>query len=295
MVIDCKDVAAEILQGAKEDRDFASGYLILPDKWKPCLAILSISKDDASAVYLRNKTKVCEDAGIEVIQTHFAENVGRETIINVIEKYNKDTKVHAIIVQLPLPDSLKPYEREILNTINPEKDVDGLTVENIGYLNSNTKRRWYHPEPCTPEGIMYLLTSYLNVCCSGKRAVVIGRSDIVGRPIAAMLMRENATVTICHSKTENLGEITQTADILICAAGKPKMVTKDMVKNGAIVIDVGINRDENGKLCGDVDFDNVKDIAEYITKVPGGVGLLTTAALARNVIGMAIAQDGVEI
>lgn len=294
MVIDCKKVAAEILQSAKDDIDFC-GNLICPTGWKPRLVILSVGNDDASAIYLRNKTKVCESVGIEVIHDYFPENVGREEIKDTIEKYNKDTKVHAILLQLPLPKSLKPYEREIINTISPEKDVDGLTAENIGYLNCGMPRREGNPEPCTPAGIMYLLESYLNVCCVGQRAVVIGRSDIVGRPMAAMLMRKHATVTICHSKTENLSEITQTADILICAAGKLKMITADMVKNGAIVIDVGINRDENGNLCGDVDFDNVKDVAKFITKVPGGVGLLTTATLAKNVIGMAIAQSCYEI
>lgn len=286
MIFDCKTCAQQILEDATQNAAFHQE--IVQPNFTPSLAILSIGEDTASKVYLKNKTKVCESVGIKVATFDLPATSSKEEIIFLIQALNDDPNTHAIIVQLPLPKSLKNDTFEILNSIDPKKDVDGFTVTNIGQLNSNSTTCAPCP-PCTAAGIMCLLKWY-NIDVDGKHVVIIGRSDIVGRPLAAMMLRKNATVTVCHSHTQNLAMFTKNADILVCAAGQVKLITADMVKQDAIVIDVGINRDENGKLCGDVDFENVKDSAAYITKVPGGVGLLTTAMLASQVIELAIMQ-----
>ena len=286
MIFDCKACAQQILEDATQNAAFHQE--IVQPNFTPSLAILSIGEDAASKVYLQNKTKICESVGIKVATFDLLATSSKEEIIFLIQALNDDPNTHAIIVQLPLPKALKYDTFDIINSIDPKKDVDGFTVTNIGQLNSNSTT--YAPcPPCTAAGIMCLLKWY-NIDVDGKHVVIIGRSDIVGRPLAAMMLKMNATVTICHSHTQNLAMFTKSADILISAAGQPKLITADMVKQDAIVIDVGINRDENGKLCGDVDFENVKDSAAYITKVPGGVGLLTTAMLACQVIELAIAQ-----
>lgn len=286
MIFDCKACAQQILEDATQNAAFHQE--IVQPNFTPSLAILSIGEDTASKVYLKNKTKVCESVGIKVATFDLPATSSKEEIIFLIQALNDDPDTHAIIVQLPLPKALKYDTFDIINSIDPKKDVDGFTVTNIGQLNSNSTTCAPCP-PCTAAGIMCLLKWY-NIDVDGKHVVIIGRSDIVGRPLAAMMLRKNATVTVCHSHTQNLAMFTKNADILVCAAGQVKLITADMVKQDAIVIDVGINRDENGKLCGDVDFENVKDSAAYITKVPGGVGLLTTAMLASQVIELAIMQ-----
>ncbi len=242
----------------------------------PHIAIVLVGEVEASQIYVKNKIKACKLIGMEFTLIKKEANITNEELIQVIENLNNDDNIDGIIVQLPLPKHIN--EQLIINTINNKKDVDGFGIENKGKLFSGL--------PClksaTPYGIIKLLEEY-NIDCSGKNAVVIGRSNIVGKPMAMMLLEKNATVTICHSKTQNLKDICLKADIIVVAIGKAKFLTKDMVKKDAIIIDVGMNRDEFG-LCGDVDFENVKDLASYITPVPGGVGPLTIAMLLYNTV-----------
>lgn len=240
------------------------------------LAILMVGKNPASEVYVSNKEKACEQVGIKTRIYQFDENISQKEIIKTIEECNNDEKVTGILVQLPLPSHLN--SDTILDTIDPDKDVDGLNIVNQGKLQKGLPCI----EPATPKGVITLLKNN-NIELAGKNVVIIGRSYLVGRPLAALFLKENATVTICHSKTNNLKDITKKADILCAAIGKPKYITEDMVKRDVIVVDIGINR-VAGKLCGDVDFEKVSEIASYISPVPKGVGPMTIASLLQNVM-----------
>ncbi|WP_373479430.1 bifunctional methylenetetrahydrofolate dehydrogenase/methenyltetrahydrofolate cyclohydrolase FolD [Geminocystis sp.] len=274
-ILDGKNLAKKIqsrLQIAIEEK-------IAEKKRPPGLAVLMVGDNPASAVYVRNKEKSCQKIGMKSFGKHFPSDITQEELEAVIEELNNDTSVDGILVQLPLPDHFDSVA--LLHTIAPEKDVDGLHPINLGKLVRGEKGL----RSCTPAGVMEILTEY-NIDLAGKKVVVVGRSILVGKPLALMLLEKNATVTIAHSKTLNLPEVTKEADILIAAVGKPEMITADMVKPNAVVIDVGINRletpDGKGRLVGDVDFNEVKEIASYITPVPGGVGPMTIAILLQN-------------
>ena len=241
------------------------------------LAVVLVGEDPASQVYVRNKIKACEEVGIRSYSYKLPENTSEEQLSSLIEELVAAENVHGILVQLPLPKHLN--ERKILRLIPPSKDVDGFCAENIGNLAMNRETI----VSCTPYGVMKMLEEY-KIDPKGKRAVVLGRSNIVGKPMAMLLLNADATVTVCHSKTHDLKEICAQADILVVAIGRAKFVGADMVKEGAVVIDVGMDRDENGKLCGDVDFAAVKDKASYITPVPGGVGPMTITMLLYNTV-----------
>ncbi len=241
------------------------------------LAVVLIGNDSASQVYVRNKIKGCEDAGIRSFAHYLPAETTQEQAQSLVRALAEDDAVHGILVQLPLPKHLD--SEKILAEIPTSKDVDGFCAENIGLLAMNQRGT----VACTPLGVMELLKRY-QISTAGKRAVVIGRSNIVGRPMALLLLNADATVTVCHSRTQNLKEECTRADILVAAIGKAKFVKADMVKDGAVVIDVGMNRDEDGKLCGDVDFEEVKDKTSYITPVPGGVGPMTIAMLLTNTV-----------
>lgn len=244
---------------------------------RPGLAVVLVGDDPASAVYVRNKSKACAEVGIYSEVYRLPEETGREQLLGLIEQLNQSPLIHGILVQLPLPKHLDP--EEVIMAIDPAKDVDAFHPVNVGKIMIGN----YDFLPCTPAGVMELLhRSGIEV--SGKECVVIGRSNIVGKPQAMLLLHENATVTVCHSKTRDLPSVCRRADILVSAVGKAKFVTADMVRNGAIVIDVGMNRDENGKLCGDVDFEPVSEKASYITPVPGGVGPMTITMLLKNTV-----------
>ena len=252
----------------------------LPEKYGrvPHLVVVRVGEDPASVVYVRNKEKACEAVGIKNSTIVLAESTAEEELLNLIDALNGDDTVDGILVQLPLPKHIS--EAKVIETIAREKDVDGFHPYNVAGLWQKTP----HVSPCTPAGIMKLLEA-IGVDPKGKRAVVIGRSNIVGLPVAKMLLDANATVTLCHTRTVDLPSITRQAEILVVAAGRAKMVTADMVSPGAIVIDVGMDRDpETGKLCGDVDFDSVAPIAGAITPVPGGVGPMTIACLMENTL-----------
>lgn len=278
IIIDGKAVAAAVKQEQKKRVDG------LKAEGKKCgLAVIIVGEDPASKVYVRNKMLSCQEVGIDSYSYELPENTPEEQIISIIDKLNADDKVNGILVQLPLPKHID--ERKVLKSIDPEKDVDGFSAYQMGKMVLGEK---CFPS-CTPRGVMELL-HYYKIDVSGKHAVVIGRSNTVGKPMALMLLKDNATVTICHSKTQNLAEITKQADILVVAIGRGRFVTEDMVKEGAVVIDVGMNRID-GKLCGDVDFDNVKEKCSYITPVPGGVGPMTVAMLMKNTVDSAC-NDG---
>ena len=244
---------------------------------KPGLAVILVGDNQASNLYVNMKEKACYAVGFKSVVERLSESVSTEDILNLIDEFNKDDSIHGILVQLPLPTHID--EKKILYAIDPLKDVDGFHPYNVGllYIGEDTFN------PCTPLGVMKLFKEY-DIKLRGKNAVVVGASNIVGRPMAAMLLREFATVTICHIYTKNLKEICKRADILISAAGKSKLIDSNYVKNGAIIIDIGMNKDECGKLCGDVDFESVKNIASYITPVPGGVGPMTIAMLLYNTL-----------
>lgn len=244
------------------------------------LVVIQVGNDPASCTYIRNKEKACGYVGIETETHRFDSNVSTDILVDFIEGLNVDDSVNGILVQLPLPVHLN--EQKIINAINPDKDVDGFTFINAGKLARNYKKRM-QLLPCTPMGIMNILSWY-DINVAGKNCVVVGRSNIVGRPMAELLLNSDATVTICNSHTSNLKDICKNADVLVCAVGKPKFFTEEYIKDGAIVIDVGMNRDDNGKLCGDVDFDSVSKLSGAITPVPGGVGQMTVAMLMDNCI-----------
>ena len=249
-----------------------------------CLAVIQVGNDPASSVYVGNKKKACEYIGIESLSYELPEDVTQKELISLIESLNEREDVNGILVQLPLPEHID--EDAVIRAIAPEKDVDGFHPQSVGALCIGQKGF----VSCTPAGIIQLLKRS-GVEIAGKECVVIGRSNIVGKPMALLLLRENGTVTVTHSKTKNLKEVTKRADILIVAIGKPKMITKEYVKEGAVVIDVGIHRNENNKLCGDVDYDDVAPVCSAITPVPGGVGPMTIAMLMQNVVESAALED----
>ena len=249
----------------------------------PGLAVIVVGNDPASVVYVRNKHKATLDAGMNSYQIEFPESISESALLEKINELNLDSSVNGILVQLPLPKHIS--ELKVTLAISPSKDVDAFHPENVGKIMTGD----YDFLPCTPAGVMRLLDFY-NVNIAGKRCVVLGRSNIVGKPMAHLLMERDGTVTVCHSKTVNLADITRSADILIVAIGRPKFVLADMVKPGAVVIDVGINRDESGKLVGDVDFESVSRIASYISPVPGGVGPMTITMLLENTLTAAKKQ-----
>lgn len=275
MTIDGKLVARKIKDNVSD--------MVRRMKRPPKLAVIAAGHDPASAVYVRSKEKACKECGIDSIVIRMDE-ASQEEVIKKIHELNYDPSVDGILVQLPLPDEIN--ERAVISEIEPCKDVDGLHPLNVGKMQSGM----HGIVPCTPAGIMEIL-KYYDIPIDGKRCCVIGRSNLVGRPIAYLMDKAEATVTLCHSHTRSLAEEAKRADILIVAAGKKKLITADMVKDGAVVIDIGINRDDNGKLCGDVDFENVKDKASYITPVPNGVGAMTVAMLMLNVAQIAARKD----
>ena len=272
MLLNGKEFSKKIKNNIKQEVE----NLINETNITPGLAIILVGNNPASEIYVRNKVKDATKCGIYANLIRFSEEISEQDLINEVKKLNNDDTYHGLIVQLPLPRHIN--EQVIIDTISPDKDVDGFGILNKGKLFSGLTSI----ESATPKGIMHLLEEY-NINPKGKHAVVVGRSNIVGKPMAIMLLNKHATVTICHSRTENLSEITKQADILVVAIGKPKFITKDMVKDGAVVIDVGTNRVED-KLVGDVDFENVEPIASYITPVPGGVGPLTIATLLENTV-----------
>lgn len=252
----------------------------------PRLAVIIVGSDPASEVYVRNKQRTCEELGIRSDHIALPAETSKEELLACIEELNVDPEVHGILVQLPLPAQIAEDEEEILSHIDPRKDVDGFHPVNVGHLVLGAPGL----RPCTPAGCIRML-DYAGIPIEGVHAVIIGRSNIVGKPMAHLLLERNATVTICHSRTQNLAAIARTADILVAAVGRPHFVTADMVKEGATVIDVGINRIAPKKLVGDVDFDAAAAVAGAITPVPGGVGLLTVAMLMENVVQAAKAQN----
>ncbi len=249
-----------------------------------CLAVIIVGSDPASRIYVNNKKAACERIGIKSLEFALPEETTTEELLALIDKLNADKSVNGILCQLPVPEHIN--KNEVLERILPSKDVDCFHPENVGRLSIGKG----HLMPCTPMGMVKML-EYEGIDPAGKHCVIIGRSDIVGKPMAMLMLSKNATVTVCHSKTVDLPSITRQADILVAAVGKPKFVTADMVKAGAVVLDVGMDRDENGKLCGDVDFEAVKEKASAITPVPGGVGPMTIAMLMRNTVEAAKAQN----
>ena len=244
---------------------------------KSKLAVIMVGDDPSSKIYVRNKSLACEELGIEYEEYLLDSNIEMKELLDLINKLNEREDVHGILLQSPIPKHLDV--NLAFRTIKPEKDVDGFNPINVGKLSLNQECF----VSCTPFGVMRMLNEY-NIEIEGKHAVILGRSNIVGKPMLQCLLNKNATVTVCHSKTQNLTELTKQADILICAIGKAKFVTADMVKENAVVIDVGINRNEEGKVCGDVDFEEVSKKASYITPVPGGVGPMTIAMLMHNIV-----------
>ena len=243
----------------------------------PCLAVIIVGDDPASRVYVNNKKAACEYIGIKSLEYALSADTTQDELLKLIDTLNADSGVDGILVQLPLPSQLD--EKEVLYRIRPEKDVDAFHPVNVGKIMIGD----FDFLPCTPAGVMELIKES-GVEISGKQCVVVGRSNIVGKPQSMLLLHQNGTVTICHSRTKNLAEVCRSADILVAAVGRPKFITADMVKEGAVVIDVGINRGEDGKLCGDVDYDEVAKIAGAITPVPGGVGPMTISMLMRNTL-----------
>lgn len=280
-IIDGRAVAA-FVKGREKEKVIA-----LKEKGiEVCLAVILVGNDPASCVYVANKRKDCDELGIKSIEYALGEDTTMDELLKLIDELNKNSNIHGILCQLPLPRHLD--ETLVLEAISPLKDVDAFHPENVGRIMMGK----YDFLPCTPAGIMEML-SYYNIDTAGKNCVVIGRSNIVGKPMAMLMLHSNSTVTICHSRTNNLKEVCLTADILISAVGKADFVKADMVKDGAVVIDVGMNRNAEGKLCGDVDFDGIKEKASMITPVPGGVGPMTRAMLMCNTVTAAKKQNGI--
>lgn len=271
-LIDGKAIAQEIKNECKEKAAFLKEQGITKT-----LAVIQVGSDPASSVYVRNKKNACAFVGIESLSYELPDTTSEEELLSLIRELNDNSKVNGILVQLPLPSHID--EDKVIQTISPTKDVDGFHIQNAGALATGEKGF----VPCTPLGVIELLKRS-NISIEGKHCVVLGRSNIVGKPMAQLLLKENGTVTICHSKTTNLKELTRQADILVVAIGKPKFVDASFVQEGAVVIDVGIHRNENNKLCGDVNFDDVAPHTSAITPVPGGVGPMTIAMLMKNCI-----------
>ena len=268
-VIDGKKVAASLKDSIAEQ--------VRKNGYTPGLAVIIVGDDPASRIYVNNKKKACEYCGFFSKEYSLAENTTQSELISLIKRLNQDSSIDGILCQLPLPEHLD--EKAVIEAISPEKDVDAFSEIDVGKIMIGN----YDFAPCTPSGVMELLR-YYEIDVAGKNAVVIGRSNIVGKPMAMLLLHADATVTLCHSKTRNLKELCRTADIVVSSVGKPDIVTADMVKEGAVVIDVGITRTQGGKICGDVDFENVKQKASFITPVPGGVGPMTIAVLMQNTL-----------
>lgn len=280
-IIDGRAIAA-FVKGREKEKVIA-----LKEKGiEVCLAVILVGNDPASCVYVANKRKDCDELGIKSIEYALGEDTTMDELLKLIDELNKNSNIHGILCQLPLPRHLD--ETLVLEAISSLKDVDAFHPENVGRIMMGK----YDFLPCTPAGIMEML-SYYNIDTAGKNCVVIGRSNIVGKPMAMLMLHSNSTVTICHSRTNNLKEVCLTADILISAVGKADFVKADMVKDGAVVIDVGMNRNAEGKLCGDVDFDGIKEKASMITPVPGGVGPMTRAMLMCNTVTAAKKQNGI--
>lgn len=271
-IIDGKEVAASVRESIKKEVE-----VLEKDGKKTGLAVIIVGNNPASRVYVNNKKKGCAEVGMESFEYALPEETTTDELLELVEKLNNDTAVDGILCQLPLPSQID--EKKVLNAIAPNKDVDAFHPVNTGHIMIGD----HSFLPCTPAGIMEML-KYYNISVEGKECVVIGRSNIVGKPMAMLLLGQNGTVTICHSRTKNLKEVTRRADILVAAVGKAYFVTPDMVKDGAVVIDVGMNRNAEGKLCGDVDFDKVKDKCSFITPVPGGVGPMTITMLLKNTL-----------
>ncbi len=279
-IIDGKAISAKVKAEVREEADAlkAKGISI-------GLAVVIVGNNPASRVYVNNKKKACAEVGFESSEYALPEETTQEELLALVDKLNNDDKVNGILVQLPLPSQID--EKAVINAIRPEKDVDAFHPVNVGRIMIGD----FAFLPCTPAGVMELIKS-TGVDISGKECVVIGRSNIVGKPMAMLLLHKNGTVTICHSKTKNLAEVCRRADILVAAVGRANFVTADMIKEGAVVIDVGMNRLENGKLCGDVNFAECSEKAGYITPVPGGVGPMTIAMLMRNTLTSAKIKAG---
>lgn len=243
----------------------------------PGLAVILVGENPASQVYVRNKVKACQDSGLHSLLEKYPEDLTEKALLSRIQSLNQDPSIHGILVQLPLPKHIDA--QKVIEAISPNKDVDGFHIASAGALMTGMPGFW----PCTPYGCMKMLES-IAYDLKGKHAVVIGRSNIVGKPMALMLLQKNATVTICHSATPNLKAMTLQADVIVAAVGKRNVLTADMVKPGAVVLDVGMNRNDEGKLCGDVDFEGVEKVASYITPVPGGVGPMTITMLLVNTL-----------
>lgn len=271
-ILDGKKVSAKVREDLKLEVDNLKKEGI-----KPKLAVIMVGNDPASKVYVRNKNKACEEIGIEYEEFLLGEETTMEELLNVIDNLNKNQNIDGILLQSPIPKHLDI--NKAFRAILPEKDVDGFHPINAGKLSIGEKCF----VPCTPHGVVKIIEEY-NIETEGKNVVIVGRSNIVGKPLIQCMLQKNATVTVCHSKTRNLEEFTRKADILIVAIGKQKFITENMVREGVVVIDIGINRNEEGKLVGDVDFDNVSKKASYITPVPGGVGPMTVAMLMENVV-----------
>ncbi|WP_407724776.1 bifunctional methylenetetrahydrofolate dehydrogenase/methenyltetrahydrofolate cyclohydrolase FolD [Ruminococcus sp. JL13D9] len=282
-IIDGKKVSANV----KERVRLECERLVKEHGVTPGLAVVIVGDDPASRVYVNNKKKACELVGFKSEEYALPAETTQEELLSLVDTLNNKDDINGILVQLPLPKHLD--DKSVIERISPKKDVDAFHAVNVGKIMLGE----YDFLPCTPAGVMEMLHQY-EIPVEGKQCVVIGRSNIVGKPMGMLLLHENGTVTICHSRTKNLKEVCQRADILVAAVGRAKFVTADMVKDGAVVIDVGMNRDENGKLCGDVDFENVKDKCSYITPVPGGVGPMTIATLMKNTIKACKIQNGIE-
>ncbi len=280
MIINGKEVSAAVRERIRAE---VSSFCTASGK-QPGLAVVIVGEDPASQVYVRNKKRGCEEVGIYSEEYALPTETTEQELLSLIEKLNKDPKINGILVQLPLPKHLN--EEKVLLAIDPLKDVDAFHPQNVGKIMIGN----FSFLPCTPAGVMELLKFY-NIEIAGKHCVIIGRSNIVGKPQAMLMLKENATVTICHSKTKDLAKLTSSADIVVAAVGKPRFVSADMVKEGAVVIDVGINRMDDGKLCGDVDFAAVESKASYITPVPGGVGPMTITMLLQNTLTAAKEQN----
>lgn len=276
-----------IIDGKKTSAEIKDELKVQVEKLKEnntvvTLCVIQVGKDPASTIYVNNKKKACEYIGIKSLSYELPEDTRQDQLIELIQELNEQQNVHGILVQLPLPKHID--EDKIIQTISPDKDVDGFHPQSVGRLSIGQKGY----VSCTPAGIVQLLKRY-NIPIEGKECVIVGRSNIVGKPMAMLMLRENATVTVCHSRTKNLSDITSRADILIVAIGKPRFITSEYVKAGAAVIDVGMHRDENKKLCGDVDFDDIVNKVSSITPVPGGVGPMTIAMLMNNCVESAMA------
>ena len=272
-IIDGKAISAQVRAEIAEN----TKKLIAEQGITPGLAVVIVGEDPASQVYVRNKRRACTEVGFYSEAYELPEATTQEELEALVDRLNADEKIHGILVQLPLPKHLN--EEAILLRIDPKKDVDAFHPYNVGRIMIGN----HHFLPCTPAGVMELIRRS-GIDCAGKECVVVGRSNIVGKPMAMLLLQANGTVTICHSRTRDLAEVTRRADILVASIGKPEFFTADMVKEGAVVIDVGINRKADGKLCGDVDFASVEPVASYITPVPGGVGPMTITMLMQNTL-----------